>query len=239
MINITICDNDKHFLKNLENKIKTYLIKNAFSSYSINSFSSVEELLECNISHVTILFLDVRFKKMSGIETAKILRQLSRHFILIFVSNYIEYAPLGYSLNAFRYILKEQLDIFLEEALTDVFHNLGYKSEKVTFKFIGHETDSQIYTDTILYLESQLHEVHFHFIDSHYSYLYDTLNHIQNQLPAQSFIRIHQSYLVNLKYLLDAKNYQARLYNNQILPISQKLFSKVKNQLLLYKGKIR
>lgn len=238
MINITICDDDKHFLKLLKQKITSYLANNNQLSYTIKCFNSIETLLEYNISEVNILFLDVRFKAMSGIDAAKILRELSSHFILIFVSSYIEYAPAGYSVNAFRYILKEQIDIFLDEALNNALFQLGYKREKITFKFIGHEFNSLVYTDTILYLESQLHEVHFHFIDGHDTYLYDTLNNIQSKLPSNEFIRIHQSYLVNLKHFLDAKNYQAQLYNNQKLPISQKLFSKVKKQLYLYKGKI-
>ena len=48
--------------------------------------------------------------------------------------------------------------------------------------------------------------------------------------------RIHKSYLVNMKYLLDVKNYQASFMNGVILPISQKKFAEIKKQWIRYRG---
>lgn len=161
------------------------------------------------------------------------------HFILIFISTFIEYAPSGYKVNAFRYILKEQLDFLLDEALSEALYKLGLTRLSFPMKFIGDEYSSTVFTDTVTYIESRLHEVHFHFIDrTDTKYVYATLNSIEEQLGNHSFLRIHQSYLVNLQYFLDAKNYRAKLINNIELSISQKLFSKVKKQLFLYRGKI-
>ena len=46
MINITICDDDKHFLKLLKQKITSYLANNNQLSYTIKCFNSIETLLE-------------------------------------------------------------------------------------------------------------------------------------------------------------------------------------------------
>lgn len=122
--------------------------------------------------------------------------------------------------------------------MEEVLKQLGFFRNKMTFKFIGGE--KVIYTDNILYIESSLHEVRFHFLNdtSDQYYFYATLNSVQAQLPQDEFIRIHQSYLVNVKYFLNAKNYRALLTGNIELPISQKLFSTVKKQLFFYKGRV-
>lgn len=236
MLNIVICDDNKIFLDILEKKIHVFLHDRKIKHH-ITRFYTTESILQSNINQVDVIFLDVNFDIMSGIEVASILRKISQKFILIFISGYIEYAPSGYQVNALRYILKDQLDLFFDEAMEEVLKQLGFFRNRMTFKFIGGE--KVIYTDNILYIESRLHEVRFHFInDANDQYFYATLNSVQDQLPQDEFIRIHQSYLVNIKYFLDAKNYRALLTGNIDLPISQKLFSSVKKQLFFYKGRI-
>lgn len=237
MLNIVICDDNKIFLDKLEKKINIFLHDRKIK-HQITRFYNTESILQSNISQVDVIFLDVNFDIMSGIDVAYILRKISQKFILIFISGYIEYAPTGYQGNALRYILKNQLDLFFDEAMEEVLKQLGFFRNKMTFKFIGGE--KVIYTDNILYIESSLHEVRFHFLNdtSDQYYFYATLNSVQAQLPQDEFIRIHQSYLVNVKYFLNAKNYRALLTGNIELPISQKLFSTVKKQLFFYKGRV-
>lgn len=236
MLNLIICDDDIHFLKSLNQKIHTHLEKKNIE-FQVVSFRSAEQLLQNNINQVDIVFLDVNPKDMNGIDVAAQLRKISQKFILIFISGFIEFAPSGYQVNAFRYLLKEQINLLLPEAIDQAIKQLGYFRTKVSFKFIDIELTT--FTDNIIYIESRLHEVHFHFHNSiHTHYLYDTLNSVQNMLPYSEFIRIHQSYLVNYTYFLDARNYTAYLTDSIELPISQKLFSNVKKQLFLFRGKI-
>lgn len=238
MLNIVICDDNSKFLDQLEFKIKAYLDKLKNIKYEITRFKDVESLLKSNISNIDIILLDVQFPSMSGIEAAKVLRQQSKYFVLIFISTFIEYAPSGYQVNALRYILKEQLDDFFEEAMENALAELGLYRSKLSLKFIGYE-EEEIYTDDIIYIESHLHEVYFKLVGvSESLYLYNTLDTIQDILPKNEFVRIHQSYLVNLKHFIDAKNYKATLTQGIELPISQKFFTNVKRRLLLYRGRI-
>ena len=48
---------------------------------------------------------------------------------------------------------------------------------------------------------------------------YTTLNKVENNFPKTQFVRIHQSYLVNLKYIKYIKNYKAILKNGLELSI--------------------
>lgn len=235
MLNIVICDTDNNFLNKLEQRINYYIDKYQNLHYRVIRFLDVETLLNSDISKFDIVFMGVQFPKMTGIETAAILRKEALHFVLIFISNFVEYAPSGYQVNASRYILKDYLDLFFEEAMEAALNKLGLYKNKINIKFTGH-AEKEIYTNDIIYIESKLHKAYFHLIHSQRSlYIYSTLNEIQKELSQENFIRIYQSYLVNLKYLVEAKNYQAKLTQGIELPISKRHFPKVKHQLLLYK----
>jgi DNA-binding LytR/AlgR family response regulator len=63
------------------------------------------------------------------------------------------------------------------------------------------------------------------------------LNDIQKQLVEENaFVRIHQSYLVNFKFVKDISNYQAILWNDDVLPVSRPRYKNVKESFLLYEG---
>lgn len=239
MLKIIICEDDPRFLNYLYNKIKDYFKEMDIIKYDINCFNSVEELIKTNVQNINIIFLDVQFQSMNGIEAAKILRKQSKEFILVFVTAFIKYAPAGYKVNAFRYILKEQAEKTLEETLKESLIMLDLYKNQVTFKFIGFDFPIKVYTNNIIYIESELHKVKFRLVDSdEYLRIYEKLDTIEKELPVEEFVRIHQSYLVNLQYIINAKNYIAQLKYNIELPISQKLFPSVKNKLFLYKGRI-
>lgn len=238
-MNIIICDDDRGFIQRLDRKIRDYLNRNNIS-YKIKHCYSGEELLklENNISEVDILFLDVMLNELNGIEIAAALRKnKNADFILIFISGFLEYAPHGYGVKATRYILKDQVNILFEEVMETILKEMGYFRSTLTLNFLNGEQN--VFTDNIIYIESQLHKVVFHFTPNiEDTYIYDTLNSVEKLLPDSEFVRIHQSFVVNIRYLLSVTNYTATLINDIKLPISQKRFSEVKKTFFLYKGRI-
>lgn len=233
-MNIIICDDDEHFLFFLKQKLQNYLKINEIS-FKIEQFKSGKELLKYNITQMDLIFLDIRMKELDGIQVAQILRRRNPEFILIFISSYIEYAPLGYEIKAFRYILKDQIDTLFDVTMDSILREMGYFRTEVTLDFsFGAET---FFTDNLIYIESDLHVTYFHF-HSKTRHLYSTLDSIQKILPNEEFVRIHKSYLVNIRYLVDVRNYTAYLDNGEELPISQKRFSEIKRKLFIYRGKL-
>lgn len=234
-MNIVLCDDDERFLYFLDQKLRKYLDMKKIP-FTMQHYKSGEELLRCNINEVNLVFLDIRMNELDGIQVAQILRRRNSDFILIFVSSYIEYAPFGYEVKALRYILKEQMNMLFDEMMDTVLKEMGYFLSEITVNFAASGTES-FYTDNLIYIESKLHVVYFHFIGKT-RHLYDTLDSVQKILPTEEFIRIHKSYLVNIGHFIDIANYTAFLDNEVQLPISQKKFSDVKKRLILYRGKI-
>ncbi len=230
-MDIILCDDNEYFLNFLYDKLANYL-KSKELSFKIRQFNSGEELLKHNLDQVDIIFLDIIIDKLDGIQLARRLRKRNPDFILVFVSSYIEYAHLGYEVKAFRYILKEDVDNLFDDMMDAILCEKGYFRTEITLDFsFGAET---FFTDNLIYAESKLHTVCFHF-HGKTRHLYSTLDSIQNILPIEEFVRIHKSYLVNIWHLIDIKNYTAFLDNGIELPVSQKRFAEAKKKLFIHK----
>lgn len=94
--------------------------------------------------------------------------------------------------------------------------------------------------DNILYIESKLHKLQFYIMEDKIKIynLYGTLNELENELKDFHFIRIHQSYLTNLKYIRSVKCYKVLLCNNQELLIPKARYKNVKDAFISYKGEL-
>ena len=74
----------------------------------IDEFESGNEFINLgiNMTKYDIVFLDINMDEIDGIETAQEIRKVSNDIFIVFVTAFISYAVEGYSVNAIRYILK-------------------------------------------------------------------------------------------------------------------------------------
>ena len=85
---------------------------------------------------------------------------------------------------------------------------MNYIVLKKYFKF--NECEKNVQVDRILYIESRLHKLEFHIMEDKvliYT-LYATLNDMEREMMEYKFIRIHQSFLVNLKHIKSITGYR-------------------------------
>ena len=70
-------------------------------------FSHPQDLLNSNLGTLHAVFLDIDMPEMNGLEVASQIRQHYPDLILVFITAFLQFAPSGYKVSAFRYILKE------------------------------------------------------------------------------------------------------------------------------------
>ena len=100
MLHIVVCDDETAFAENLTRKIEALP---AFSPRSMRVCClTAPEALPAQ--PCDLLFLDIDLGAVNGIDVARALRPTHPDTVLIFVTNYKEYAPEGYEVNAFRYL---------------------------------------------------------------------------------------------------------------------------------------
>jgi len=239
MLKVAVCDDEKVFGEKLRSIISLYLQKKQIS-FRIDLYLSGMEFvrLDMEMAKYQIVFLDINMEQINGIETAMCLRRLCKETFLVFVTAYIDYTLEGYKVDAVRYILKNvgNLEETVFESLDAIWVKMAYKSYIKEFSF--KNCVKRISLEHIVYIESNLHELFFHVLENElitYS-MRNTLNRIEEELVKELFVRIHQSYLVNLKFIKNIKPRFVVLINGTELAIAKPRYKYVKERFTYYQG---
>lgn len=205
----------------------------------------VDGLTAINELHPDLVFLDIEMPLMNGFT---LLQQLSfKNFELIFVTAYDHYAINAIRASALDYLVKpveidllksavkkafekkenepnKRLELLLENASTQ--KKKLHKIAIPTFNGINF-----IKIEDIIYLEASGNYTKFYLTLSRQYIVSKTLKEFEEILPNDTFIRIHNSYLINMDF---AERYirgdggQVVLSGNIILEVSKRK----KNELL-------
>lgn len=239
MIRIALFDDDPVFMEQTRILIFEILRKNNIGA-NVQTFLDGDQLSQETLTTLDICFLDIDFagKATSGVDIARRIRRVRQDAILIFLTNYIEYAPEGYEVQAFRYLLKSEAARKLEKYLLDGISQLQERKETIHICLSG-ETITLL-LQQILYIESQKHTAII-FVQEDTGEirqyrLFTSLSSLEEQLSPRGFLRIQKSYLVNMRRIQRLRCNEATLDNGMLLPVSEKNYSQLKMKYLLWKG---
>ncbi len=239
MLKIAICDDEQFHRENLRSHILSCTKQNDIPC-EIDLYASGTQLVDLGIEimQYNAIYLDINMEDMDGIALAKLLRECSKEIPIIFVTAFMAHTIEGYTVNALRYILKGRED-FLSlvcESLGAVMEKINYQTAKHNFQFPNGTRSISL--DRVLYIESKLHQVEIHVMENemkHYT-LQGKLSEIEESLEGYQFLRVHQSYLVNMKYIKEICRYKAVLTHLQEIPIPKVRFKEVQNKYIEFCG---
>lgn len=235
MLQIAVCDDEQFYREKIQTLLKKYCKKHALECI-VQLYCSGEEFLAQKENRVKydIIFMDIDMKGSDGIQTAMQIRQFQSDTYLVFVTAFVDYALEGYKVNAVRYIMKDTVEASIAECMDAILRKM--QIAQVQFPFI--EGERKLYTDNILYVESRRHKSIFYYMESdimNYQ-IYDKLDTIERKLSGYGFLRIHKSYLVNMKHIKKISNYEVFLDTDEILPVPRMKYQSVKAAFVEYKG---
>ena len=241
MFKIAICDDERYFRENIRENLADYFNIHGIL-YEIDEFESGRDFVNLGINLIkyNVIFLDINMDEMDGMETAQKIREVNSDIFIVFVTAFINCAVQGYSVGAIRYILKnnENFSDLVTECMDTISMKMNYAIKKISFNF--NEGIRNISLERILYIESRLHKLEFNIMENvlnKYS-LYAKLDDIENELADKHFLRIHQSYLVNMKHIVKISRYEAALNNGIKLEIPKARYKSVQEIFVSYKGEI-
>ena len=212
-----------------------------------NGFTAMKLIRELNPQ---LIFLDVQMPKLTGFEMLELMDDPPA---IIFSTAFDQYAIRAFELNAVDYLLKpyskERFDAAVQKALKRM-ENGEWRMEnekKILHSpfSILHSKDSltriavkdrqQIHVipvNDIDYLEADGDYVKLH--TGKKAYLKEkTMKYFEENLPAQQFIRIHRSYIVNVNEvakieLYEKESYRVHLKNGEALKASSSGYKALK-----------
>lgn len=180
-------------------KVPSLNLIEAFS----NPLAAMETLRSAAID---ILFLDVQMPEITGISLLKILKKRP---LVVLTTAYSQYALEGYELDIADYLLKPiTFERFLKSVdkitqrleTTPVVQSLPVELGMATPAFIFVKDGTKLVKvklDEILYIEGLKDYVTIQTLNQKIVTL-QRLKSLEEQLPANKFIRIHNSYIVSL-----------------------------------------
>jgi DNA-binding LytR/AlgR family response regulator len=167
---------------------------------------SCENALKANSllssEQIDLMFLDINMPKLSGIE---LLRTATSLPMVIMTTAYAEYAKDGFELDVLDYLVKPfSFERFLKACnKAKDYHEL--KKNKVSegkagnnYFFVKREGRiEKVFYDDLIHVEAMLNYVVLHTSNGK-MIVYHTIKGILEQLPAESFLKVHKSSIVNL-----------------------------------------
>ena len=183
---------------------------------------------------VDLIFLDIQMPKISGIEFLKTLKNPP---MVVFTTAFSEYAVEGYSLDVVDYLMKPiTFERFLKSAQKAFDLSLlrtNSKAEKSSNDHFFVKSDNKfekVYYDEVTYIEGLQNYVIIH-TASRKLITYITMGGLEHQLPAERFMKVHKSFIVNLPHVKAIEGNEI-LIGNARIPISRTLKEEVVHHIL-------
>ncbi len=229
---IAVCDDDRKFCYFLEEVLEQYGRKRKIFLES-EIFLDGEELRKSLGSgqKYDLIFLDILMVRSDGVETGRYVRRRlgDPHTEIIYVSCAEDRVKELFPLRPAGFLIKpvEWRQIFrvLEEV------RKWSRGKEPQFFFRKRGLRHQVPYSKILYYQSEGRKIRIHMSDKVLEFYGKLPELVSGGLPS-NFIRIHQSFVVNMDFILD-KSYQ-EVYleeENAWLPVSQRYRKQVRETL--------
>ena len=236
IMKVVICDDIPEFLRIFRRKLDDQFARRDWP-LQCEMFSSGKALLEQDLTDVHAVFIDIDMPGINGLDTARQLRARYDDLVIVFVTAFVQYAVDGYSAEALRYLLKDRLDEMLPGCLDAINEKVFTTQETTPIQTLSHSMTVRL--RDILYFEGTPHR---HSIL--HSYPQGTveclgkLTDFDARLSQKGFLRIQKSFLVNMKYIEDMRNYSVLLTTGETLSTSRKTFRQLYTDYIKWKGHV-
>ena len=200
------------------------LIKEASTIEILGDFSNALTALEfLKTNDIDLIFLDIEMPLVTGLEFAE---QLPKQSLIIFTTAYSQYALKSYELDAIDYLLKPIEKHRLEKAIqkAELYNQLLSQStikntiESNTNDFLFIKSDRRFYKlnfDEIKFIEGLKDYVVIH-TKTQKLITAMNLKTTHQKLPAQNFLRVSKSYVVNINFIDSFDNHNIFVDESEI-----------------------
>lgn len=233
-----IVDDERPGRENLKAILSEYFPEISVVGMADNGTKAKKLIEELNPN---IIFLDVELGVDNGLDFLKSLD--NTNFETIFVTAYEEYAVKAFRTKAIDYILKpidiDDLKDAIQKVKSKLSQNVGFADQPITsdelnandnrndvfIKVNTQDGSELISTEDIIYLQSINYYTNIVLKDKREIISTKTLKEHQKQLSKTDFFRIHNSYIINLRYLkgvISKESFYAKLINDVQISISRR-----------------
>ncbi len=219
------------------------LLKKYLAGHEVSVYSDAESLLsdvEVQNKQFDLYLLDIFMEEsMNGIELAERLQRGEEEALLCFVSTSDDFYREAYDLYAIQYLIKPVREESIKKLLKKVQANLERRSDnkEKALVYLWWGKSGVIPYGKIRYIGIRGHTLVICCTDGRIQESTGKLNDLEQQICGDTFLRCHQSFIVNIYHVEDMNGYDLMVAGEWI-PVSRRYYAVVRKryQQILFEG---
>lgn len=232
MIKCIAIDDEPLALKQIVNYIEKTPFLNCVKGFD-NAFSAMEFLQK---NSVDLMFVDINMPDLSGMDFVKSLDNAPK---VIFTTAYAEYALEGFRVDALDYILKpigysdflkaaNKALAWFEKSSPEI---TSIKSDEEFLMIKSEHKIVRVNLSEIKYIEGMREYVRIHLINHKPVMTLLSMKKVEESLPVTEFMRVHRSYIVNLKRITTIERMRIIFDDKVYIPVGDQYKDKFQEYL--------
>lgn len=230
MLKVAICDTDIQYRKQTADiwfHVCFELGDIDFTFYE-SGISLLKALVE-NRFEQDLLIIDPVLPDISGFRILDFMRQQQIETDVILQTKEVELALYGYRYHAFDFIRKPA-SVRESEQVAGRYLSEKNKDSEGFLSITIQGSQQKLRLGQIQFFESNVRKI-LAVMEKERIEFYQKMNELEKLLPSCDFMRCHQSYIVNRKYVLSLSSEELVLINQRRIPVSRRYMKNVQNMM--------
>lgn len=234
MYRIAMCEDERLFAEHHRKMLLEVFEKNGkregwdYTVFVYYNLRDLEQALEAEKDFFDLLLMDIIMQDGNGMEFMKKMRKHKVSSSIIYISAYADFVFDSFETSPYRFLVKPLSREKLEEAVMKHFRETVAKEQQYLWL---DSYEQYIRTEKIYYIEVIRHDLMIH-LEKRVIKGKGPLFKVQEALPSREFCRCHVGYLINLSYVKELNRCHIKLDNNEVVPVSRRLYRKTKDAYL-------
>lgn len=221
---IAICEDEPIFSDKLRVEIENYFNKHKEQTEICVYTDGIPLLRSYQNSEVfDLVFLDIQLIESDGMEIAAEIREIDDSVPIVFVTALLDRAIDGYSVSAFDYIVKADMD----EKLPKVLNRFIEENQADTISIVTKENSTILLSYAeIMWVESDGRNTVVHTKKDCITII-ESIGKFSEKLPSNRFVEVYKSIYVRIDEIKRVDADTLELSNCSVLPVSRRNRKKV------------
>ena len=232
MINIAIVDDNMEYVEIINTKLKSIMKALNYAQYEVKLFTDGTKLIKSSIKF-DLLLLDIEMPIINGFALAEKIKNkfsIQDSTSIIYISTYDNLVYESFRYSAMRFIRKNRINEELPEAIVAFLKSRQYNGYSLMFSIDSGKRSIPV--NDIIYVEVKSHKLYVYEKDK-LTIANGNLKDIEEQLCNYGFIKTHQSYIVNFRYIDFINHNEVQLDNGKSIPLSRGRYERVKKEYIV------
>jgi len=214
---IAVCEDNAEDRALICDYIRDYMARHSYFA-EIIPFADGESLLKAFPSgSFKLLFLDIFMPGISGIDTARKIREMDQHCKLMFITSSPDFMAESFTVQTSDYVVKPIRRETMDKTMTVFYDALEKSSRKIDVP-VGRGGNVGIAVAKVEYVEAFGKLTVFSMHDSTVETQL-TISEAEELLGDEPFLRCHRSYIINMNHVKDLNDDHFLMKNGGLVPL--------------------